>query len=234
MTFWTDERQQMLCDLAPHQSASQIAARLGCTRNAVIGRADRSGIHLGKPKSDVSFVIVPAPILKQEPAPIAFNAEILSGKWRASPNRTGYFKARCAKCKELSADLCWGRSGSGYASNVLRQHGWDKTGISSDVLWSCPKCNFTAPKPVGFIPKPVVPLMPVAPYVAGKGKSLFDLGDFDCHWPLGEPADLTYCGQPKANRRYCAHHARISYREPRYRKSGLTKSVTSRNKFIAA
>ncbi len=212
MTFWTDERQQMLRDLAPYQSASQIAARLGCTRNAVIGRADRSGIHLGKPKSDVSFVIVPAPISTPKAVPIVVIVEILPGKWRASPDRNTYFKARCFKCKELSADLCWGKSGSRYASNVLRKYGWDKTGISSDVLWSCPKCNFTALKPVTFMPKPVVPPMPLVPYVAGKGKSFFDLGGFDCHWPLGEPSDLTYCGQPKADRRYCAHHAQISYR----------------------
>jgi hypothetical protein len=232
MTFWTDERQQMLRDLAPYQSASQIAARLGCTRNAVIGRAHRSGIHLGKSKSNVSVVVMPAPILTPIPAPIAFVTGILPGKWRASRNRSGYFKARCVKCKELSADLCWGKNGSGYASNVLRKHRWDKTGISSDVLWSCPKCMPPLAKRV--VHKPIVPPMPVSPYVAGKGKSLFDLGDLDCHWPLGEPADLTYCGQPKADRRYCAHHAQISYREPRYRKSGLTESVTSRNKFIAA
>lgn len=44
-TFWTDERIERLKTLrAEGHSSSQIAGQLGCTRNAVIGKAVRLGL----------------------------------------------------------------------------------------------------------------------------------------------------------------------------------------------
>lgn len=46
-SFWTDERVKILMDgRAAQQSASQIAAVLGCTRSAVLGKLLRMGLHL--------------------------------------------------------------------------------------------------------------------------------------------------------------------------------------------
>ncbi len=47
MSKWTPARQQELITLAAEQlSASDIAARLNTTRNAVIGRSHRTGVKL--------------------------------------------------------------------------------------------------------------------------------------------------------------------------------------------
>ncbi|HTK34578.1 MAG TPA: GcrA family cell cycle regulator [Caulobacteraceae bacterium] len=46
-TFWTPERQAALVAAAREDlSASAIARRIGCSRNAVIGRAWRTGVAL--------------------------------------------------------------------------------------------------------------------------------------------------------------------------------------------
>lgn len=44
---WDDQRQQKLVQLAAQKlTATQIGAKLGVTRNAVIGRAARTGVRL--------------------------------------------------------------------------------------------------------------------------------------------------------------------------------------------
>ena len=48
MSFWTYERLETLRSLAPTHSAGKIGEALGCTRNAVIGKASRAGIPLTK------------------------------------------------------------------------------------------------------------------------------------------------------------------------------------------
>lgn len=47
-TFWTTERVNFLRVHAPDQSASWIGDKLGCSRNAVISKCQRSGIVLHK------------------------------------------------------------------------------------------------------------------------------------------------------------------------------------------
>jgi hypothetical protein len=42
---WTRGRKDMLCREYPQKTASQIAAVLGCSRNAVIGKANRLGLR---------------------------------------------------------------------------------------------------------------------------------------------------------------------------------------------
>jgi GcrA cell cycle regulator len=47
--FWTEERTAYLLTYAQLHSAARLAQDLGCTRNAVIGKARRLGTVLGKP-----------------------------------------------------------------------------------------------------------------------------------------------------------------------------------------
>jgi GcrA cell cycle regulator len=48
--------------------------------------------------------------------------------------------------------------------------------------------------------------------------TLYQLGDGDCHWPLGEMQDLPpfqYCGKEALfGRPYCQSHSRIAYNTP--------------------
>ena len=52
MTFWTDERKLELVRLydETHLSCAQIGVRLGCTRNAAIGKARRLGLEKAYPR----------------------------------------------------------------------------------------------------------------------------------------------------------------------------------------
>lgn len=51
-SFWTDEREAELRRLAEHKeySGSELAERLGCSRNAIIGKCKRLGIELNPPR----------------------------------------------------------------------------------------------------------------------------------------------------------------------------------------
>ena len=155
MSFWTDERVQVLRDLAPTHSCGKIAARLGCTRNAVIGKAARIGVSLSKAGNpEVSFLPLPT-----------------------SP----FIPPQKIVCETKPPP---------------------------------PKIVIpTAPKP---LPKIVCEPVALTPKVIG------ELSDCDCAWPLGDPMkeDFRYCGAPKADRRYCASHAKMS--------RGATKPASAR------
>lgn len=43
-----------------------------------------------------------------------------------------------------------------------------------------------------------------------------------CHWPIGNPPNLKYCGKDKLDScSYCARHARIAFRPTRFESQGL-------------
>ena len=43
--------------------------------------------------------------------------------------------------------------------------------------------------------------------------TIVELKEAMCRWPLGDPSspDFRYCGSPKANGPYCAHHGKLAY-----------------------
>ena len=67
------------------------------------------------------------------------------------------------------------------------------------------------------VPKPPTP-MPSTPVVdlhipAGQRRSLGELDNGMCHWPVGEGAEMFFCGaEPEFDKPYCRSHCAIAYR----------------------
>lgn len=155
MTFWTDNRIAYLRDQAPHRSASQIAADIGCTRNAVIGKAHRLSIALGKPAMEA-----PPPVVAPPPPPTPKSvaaAEIQRGKYKQT--QPGTFQARCAACGVHSPETDWGSRGPKRAAVILRRLGWRLRGMGATTAWTCAACEgVVAPTPVA---RPIIVRPPV-------------------------------------------------------------------------
>ncbi len=55
----------------------------------------------------------------------------------------------------------------------------------------------------------------------GQRRSLLELNEETCHWPIGDPgsADFFFCGgRTVSGLPYCAHHSRIAYQPPNARR----------------
>src|SRR5947209_815651 len=55
----------------------------------------------------------------------------------------------------------------------------------------------------------------------GQRRSLLELNDETCRWPIGDPgqADFFFCGgQTITGLPYCAYHSRVAYQPPNYRR----------------
>lgn len=48
-------------------------------------------------------------------------------------------------------------------------------------------------------------------------KTLIDLEDTDCRWPIGDPkkADFGYCGASRTSKSYCCKHKAMAYQPAR-------------------
>ena len=75
-----------------------------------------------------------------------------------------------------------------------------------------------ATKKVVFKPKSVI--IPDEPkpepvVIQSNPKTIWELGDFDCHWPIGDPLsdEFRYCGAPKSGKNYCAGHTKLGTRQ---------------------
>jgi GcrA cell cycle regulator len=70
-------------------------------------------------------------------------------------------------------------------------------------------------------PPPIVvivpaPLPPDPPKPPPSGVKLVDLERHHCRWPLGEPRDMLFCGQPKWElTSYCPFHVKQAYQRIR-------------------
>lgn len=158
MTFWTQEREDFLRAKASRLSAGQIAARLGCTRNAIIGKARRLGVSLSKSEGVpvVSFTPKAEPL--PPPMPIQSSIEVAIHPARA---------------------------------NALTQ-----ADIGKRAVEKAPDAG-----PRGETAPATLP------------KTLADLGDHECKWPLGDAMtpEFRYCGDPRsAPSPYCASHRALA------------------------
>ena len=206
--FWVPERVDRLRELAVSNGDGVLAKLFGVSRNSIIGARHRHNIASANgprwPKQTMAPAIVCEPVAPR-------SDELQPGKYRQT--REGFFAVLCVRCKTLSDEMAWSKRGIKDAAARLRSRGFS---MSSIYLWTCPTCKppVVAPKPI--VVRPSKP-EPVAPPTGG-GKPIWELGERDCHWVLGDPTDLTYCGQPKSDRQYCAHHAGIAYQPAGERK----------------
>ena len=210
MSFWSEDRISYLRAQAPHRSASQIAAELGCTRNAVIGKCGRLGVALGKPAPEP--LPVPSSLPPSRPPAPAISAHPLRGRY--AETRPSFFHARCDNCAELSDELNWGAKGFKRAAELLRRIGWRLSGMGYGARWTCAACN-GSPIPRASLPSPIVVRSAPASAIVCEPvnpKEIWELGDCECVWPIGDPMseDFRYCANPKSDKRYCATHAAIS------------------------
>ena len=143
---WPQEREDALRELAKDHSSGQIAAKLGVTRNAVVGKALRLKIQLpGLPKIVGRAAYPPPP-----PPPTEYHPA--RGKWVGIDRER--FVIRCWKCAVLSKPFSWGKSGSIKVSRIVRSHGWTMAGFSNLAVYSCPACSGVKPKTQQRIGRP--------------------------------------------------------------------------------
>lgn len=77
----------------------------------------------------------------------------------------------------------------------------------------------TAITPTGMTAEPVVETEIVIPFA--QRKTLMQLNDKTCHWPVGDPAspDFFYCGgETYADLSYCVFHCRVAHQPARDRR----------------
>ena len=221
MSFWTVDRIEDLRCLAPKRSASEIAAQLGCSRNAIIGKAHRLHIQLGKAPAAPSAPVVLKPVGPPKPVPAERPAR---GKYECV--REGWFHSRCADCGKLSGEIFWGKSGAIVAPTALRRSGWTMSGSNRHSAWSCPACSgVPAPVPIrsSVASRPFTSCGPPVEKARDAGpareiapanpKTIAELRDCECHWPIGDPMtpDFRYCGGPRSlPSPYCASHRALA------------------------
>jgi GcrA cell cycle regulator len=75
---------------------------------------------------------------------------------------------------------------------------------------SGPELFYRRLKPVKAVKMTEAEIVPLN----GVGVKMWELESSHCRWVVGEPKDLTFCGQPKqSGSSYCSCHANISVRD---------------------
>jgi GcrA cell cycle regulator len=70
------------------------------------------------------------------------------------------------------------------------------------------------------------PSIDIVPINDGRGRSLLELGPWDCRWPSGTPGaeDFCYCGRESLDGYpYCLGHASIAYRTTRRPRASVSR-----------
>lgn len=192
MAEWTKEQVAKLRVLwAEGLSMSDIGARLGFSKNAVVGKAHR----LDLPSRD-------SPIKRvTDPALVARNAEIVR---LADSGKNG---------KEIAAMMSITPA---VAYDVISKHN-RKLRPPATTLPALPSVIGVKPVPAA---RPV-PRAAIAPVVSGGDRVVARSGRvIPCCWPIGEPGKkgFRYCDDSsEPGRPYCEEHAGIAYVKPRVR-----------------
>ena len=187
---WTNEKIALMCELhAKGYSFSHIAAAVGMTRNACIGRANRMGLK--------SAAVTAPPIRrnpKREPVKFGWTDEAIEA--------VRDMVSRGMTDRQIANAICLrypDKPAITYGSiSVLRlKHGIQSLNIPDR-------------------PKKVVPLpSQVEAYFTATAKSrrsvaLIDLEPGMCRWPLGD-SDIRFCGADAIHgRSYCKGHFIVS------------------------
>lgn len=161
---WTPEREQRLRDLAAQNySAEMIYEALGATsRNAVVGKAHRMGVHL-----------------------------------------TGNHHSGIKRTKRPPQPKSDGRLYSSTVQKIARKVKERAAAATAPALPATEAVD---------LPPEIIP--------ADQRKTLYELTENTCRWPVGHPtdADFHFCGgSAPGERPYCAGHSRIAYETPAQR-----------------
>lgn len=186
--IWRDANVSTLARMAGEgSSASQIAMAIGATRNAVIGKACRSGIQLnGKNSSEKinqSLTGANEAVAAAAPAVVTVTPPIRSG---TQP-----------KIVEALAEV------ANKATAVLSKTKVNPSNVAGKAAGRAYDPRFVEP-PRRFACEPV-PVVGTA--------TIMDLTEHTCRWPFGNPGEeaFRYCGRPKPfGVPYCRAHAALA------------------------
>lgn len=192
MSFWTLDRVAVLEDRwGKGWSALEISKELGCTRNAVIGRADRERVQRLVDCS-AFWSLEDIETLKRFWA-AGWPAVKIAGEL----SRTGKNGALTRSSVHQMAKRI-GLKPRRTLSFAIKK---PKAEYTSAVEYVTPECDLRIPQ--------------------AQRKTFRNLGETDCHWPVGDPdkSDFFFCGGPKLKTgSYCAdHHMRsLNYKPPSF------------------
>lgn len=211
---WTEERVERLRVLVRDGlTASQIAERLRCTGNAVIGKALRAGFKLGSNDSHTERRLcqLRQPRVSEEQRKQIASLNALGVSYLETASRLGLASTTVQR---IAAELGLKRA---------RQQGRPGAGGSTR-----PPPRPQAERPVLSTPERIAALFSEG-YQGQKARvSLFELKDGMCKFPIDDPevSAVRYCGdRAEEGGAYCAHHAARCYNEtPPYKPSQVRRA----------
>lgn len=189
MTFiWTKEAEAQLVELIKAGwSSQQIADKLGApSRNAILGKANRLGISVGKARNTNVWTPERLQILIEMAQANEGSAAIAD-----AVNRLPGFYITPASVRARAAVMSL-KIGGGQSEQRAKWRGAANTNPRAKM----PESEVDdEPAPEG-------------------GVSLLDIGHGQCRWPLGNPRDVEgfrFCGAGISAGSYCRSHAALAY-----------------------
>jgi len=200
MSFWNDERIAAMREMIEGgKTASDVAVTLGCTRNAVIGKATREGIRFGK------SVVVGGEIIDKR----------LVSKGKAPKDRSNFIWSPRAVAR-LSELALAGESSVSVARKLSHEFVRDVSDKAVRAAAVCRGIPFRSRQMGASVRQEAAP-QPIEIIVEAPttGVTLLDLTARMCRWPIGEPRDIEnfrYCGAArKGESSYCSSHHALAY-----------------------
>jgi GcrA cell cycle regulator len=206
MSFvWTDQNIETMTRLAHEKiSAREAAARLGTTRNAVLGKAFRLGVSFNNKPAKVAKRPRPEKHFIWNEKAIARLREMSEENLTSQEMASRLIREFCrpigpsgVRTKAASLGIQVG-GGAGAQVNL-----WRTKGLHDEKRLPNMRAVFD-----GYTP-PAVGDIPI------RGVAFMDLKLRSCRYPLGDPkdADYGYCGSDaKPGSAYCAGHHQLCYR----------------------
>lgn len=188
--IWTDEAVSEMRALAQSGlSSSAIGNRMGCSRSTIIGKCSRMGIALSGSKR-----VRPVCRTPDRPQPT---------RWSPDDTETLVSMYKQGVAAEIISRVL-GRTASSVrhkatALGIAVYHSRNYGGLAHAVI---ARFGDVAAKQGDGITD-----IPATDYDVGR-VHLFELKRDDCRFVIGEPANMVFCGLPRAHEKtsWCPHH----------------------------